>query len=613
MEVCHCMKKICEECGKEYEAKTSRQRFCPGPHKQVCVICGKEFEYTTTPREKPHTCCMQCKMEYMKRRNLEKYGVESVSQIPEIIEAKKRNKASSLEKIKATNLIKYGHEWAVQSPVVRAHLSEAQRSPEVRRKNQQTYQSKYGVDHIFKSREFRDKYHCDDVISTPEVKAKIRKTFQSIYGVDNASQVPGVAEKAQKTRESTMMKRYGTKHLFTSDSFVQHIKTDFGVDNVSQNPEVRSRVAKSTKCILACDGTIVESHYEKLVYDFCVRNHLNFIYQPVQIDYQYQGSRRTFIDFCIDGVLFEIKGGHLMHDMYEKVEVPISAKLEVYKKNHVVVITDKDASDMFGKPNSTESNGFKYENKCPNPLIGVDIELFKPNPDFPYREDRPHCFYDVRVDGQKSSHEAFYDEGIRWKMIMNRIQYSGGFIDGKQVLNALNITRTCKQPSWFSRTLAREILSKYSTSDTIVDCFAGWGAREQATHDLKKWYIGIDLNSDLVKWHHEQGRGDIALGDARTFRYDKECTIFICPPYSDPKTGRCFEDYNFDGFTERAKALTQCEWLKIVMDNCPNFKEAIMVCKIVDPGWEQYIVDTKKNKSHFGVNNEYVLVVPGRN
>lgn len=38
-----------------------------------------------------------------------------------------------------------------------------------------------------------------------------------------------------------------------------------------------------------------------------------------------------------------------------------------------------------------------------------------------------------------------------------------------------------------------------------------------------------------------------------------------------------------------------------------------MVCKIVDPGWEQYIVDTKKNKSHFGVNNEYGLVVPVRN
>lgn len=35
-----------------------------------------------------------------------------------------------------------------------------------------------------------------------------------------------------------------------------------------------------------------------------------------------------------------------------------------------------------------------------------------------------------------------------------------------------------------------------------------------------------------------------------------------------------------------------------------------MVCKIVDPGWEKYIVEVKENKSHFGLNKEYVLLVP---
>ena len=35
-----------------------------------------------------------------------------------------------------------------------------------------------------------------------------------------------------------------------------------------------------------------------------------------------------------------------------------------------------------------------------------------------------------------------------------------------------------------------------------------------------------------------------------------------------------------------------------------------MVCKIVDPGFEKYVVETKENKSHFGTNYEYVLRVP---
>lgn len=43
------------------------------------------------------------------------------------------------------------------------------------------------------------------------------------------------------------------------------------------------------------------------------------------------------------------------------------------------------------------------------------------------------------------------------------------------------------------------------------------------------------------------------------------------------------------------------------MKNIPNAREYVMVCKVVDEGWEKYIVGTKTNKSHFGANNEYIL------
>ena len=252
----------------------------------------------------------------------------------------------------------------------------------------------------------------------------------------------------------------------------------------------------------------------------------------------------------------------------------------------------------------------KYADKCPYPLIGVDISLFTDTPEFPYRKDRPKCFYDVSVDGKKSSYEAFYDESIRWNMILNRIQYSGGFIDSKEVLTALNVTRTCKQPSWFSKQRAIDIITKYCTSDVIVDSFAGWGARCQAAEILHKTYIGVDLNKELVEWHHANGRTNIQYKDARDLCYFGSCSVFICPPYSDPKTGRCFEDYNFEGFDESAKAMSQCDWLKVVMKNIPNANEYVMVCKIVDEGFEKYIVDTIHNRSHFGDNKEYILVIP---
>ena len=112
----------------------------------------------------------------------------------------------------------------------------------------------------------------------------------------------------------------------------------------------------------------------------------------------------------------------------------------------------------------------------------------------------------MRVDGKQSAYDAFYDAHIRWKMIINRIQYSGGFIDSRQVLNALNITRTCKQPSWFSQSLAERIISEYCTSNTIYDLAAGWGARYDAAKKLGKKYVGCDYNKALVDWHHELGR-----------------------------------------------------------------------------------------------------------
>lgn len=318
------------------------------------------------------------------------------------------------------------------------------------------------------------------------------------------------------------------------------------------------------------------------IYNFCTRN-----------DIVINNCDDNLVDFVIDNLKFAV-----LSNCELKIIVQDTEQLNLYKKNHIVIITEKSSSMLFGKPNSYQSNGFKYEKKCPNPLIGVDISLFD-NPQFPYRDDRPKCFYDVKVSGQLSSYQAFMNEKIRWKMIVNRILYSGGFIDNVQVLSALNISRTCKQPSWFSVSFAEHIIATYVTSNTIVDPFAGWGARCDAACKLHKNYIGVDANADLVDWHHSKNRNNISLGDAKTFKYDGECSVFICPPYRD------VEVY----FDSQDNDLSQCDWLKIVMQNVPNAKEYIMVCKVIDEGWEKYIVETKTNKSHFGTNNEYVICV----
>lgn len=571
--------------------------------------------------------------------NLRKYGVSSPMQLEEI---KQKQQDSLLEhfgvenpgqsseireKIERTNLERYGVSNPMQSSKIReksektllSHfgVTSPMKSDEIKQKVVKTNLEKYGVETPFKSLEIQnksaktnlEKYGSVYPSQNQEVKDKIRRTVEERYG-GFTLQSPELRKKV----ENTCIERYGTKHPIKNKQIlekrIQTTKTRYGVEYTSQLPETHKKASDSRKACIASNGVCVDSKYELIVYEFCLRNGIPFKYQPKQIEYEVEGvTHKTMIDFEIDGLLFEVKGGHLLHGCFEYAHVPINSKLDAYRKNHVIVITDDLGSDVFGKPESQESCGLKYSNVNPYPLIGLDIALFQKDIDFPFRQDRPECFYKVKVNGNKSCYDAFYDENIRWKMIKNRIKYTGGFINNKQVLKALNVTKNYKQPSWFPKSFAKRLISEYCTENIIVDPFAGWGTRCDAAFELQKQYIGIDLNEEAVSWHQAHGRVGIKYGDATTFTYDGKCSVLICPPYTDTSTNTVLEDYGYEKFNSKLKSFSQCDWLKIVMQNIPNASEYVMVCKIVDDGWEKFIVDTKVNKSHFGSNTEYVLCV----
>lgn len=623
---------------KEKVKKTCREKYGSDSYSQSDEFKQKAREAWKNKTQEE----LQERLDKSIATNQSRYGVDNGSQTEE-----------AKVKQKETNRKRYGKDWYRQTDECDNRIRETTkekygdeiyfRTDDYKNKFKKTCQSKYGVDHFTQSDGFKEnmkkslieKHGVSCIFQTEENKKKLIDTNRKKYGVDYALSSSVVQEKSK----NTMLEKYGVEYALQSDDlqnkahdgielkygvrnagqvdsirkkiqqtsksdecrqkFEDTMMSKFGVRNPAQSSELRRNAAISCKRSITCDGTYVDSSYEKIVYDFCVRNNLEFETQ-IPISYEFEGrEHKTFIDFKIDDVLFETKGHHLLEGVYDYAEniVPISVKLDVYKKNHVVIITDSLSRNLFGSPNSLESNGFNYQDKCPYPLIGVDIKLFD-NPIFPQRDDRPLLFYRVKVNNQMCSYDAFYDEKIRWKMIKNRIMYSGGFIDSNQILTAMNVSRVCKQPSWFSKSFAKEIISKYATSDVIVDTFAGWGMRHDASVDLHKTYIGCDLNEELVAWHRSKKR-NIKLGDAKQFKYNGECSVFICPPYQD------VEIY----FDDQDVGLTQCEWLQIVMNNIPNANEYIMVCKVVDEGWKNYIVDKKINRSHYGENAEYILVV----
>ena len=135
------------------------------------------------------------------------YGVKFPSQNKDIIEKQIQiltekyggvGTASpiTVEKIKQTNLEKYGTEWGWGSK-------------EVRDKSIQTWQANYGVDNPFAADEIkeqlkeinREKYGVDNVFASEEIKEKIKQTNLKKYGTEYPTQSKEIVNKIFITKK----------------------------------------------------------------------------------------------------------------------------------------------------------------------------------------------------------------------------------------------------------------------------------------------------------------------------------------------------------------------------------------------------------------------------
>ena len=178
----------------------------------VCIICGKPVKYTSGHYAK--FCSKECQYSDLGKKitkeikiksNLEKYGVEHTSQLKEVTDKRTKSRAEHvnkiqqhvreslykkygaydvmhiphiLQKIKDTNLKKYGVEFPLQQL--------KKENSEIYQKIKQTNIQKYGVDNPIKN----------DII-----KEKIKQTNIQKYGVDNPLKNKEIWKKSQDNRQ----------------------------------------------------------------------------------------------------------------------------------------------------------------------------------------------------------------------------------------------------------------------------------------------------------------------------------------------------------------------------------------------------------------------------
>ena len=249
---------------------------------------------------------------------LDKYGVEHPSQLDSV-----------KDKIKQTNVLRYGYECAAKSDIAKKHYKD-------------TCRRKYGVD---------SHNQLESVKQLKEV------TYINRYGVSNPNQSDDIIAKRIQTRiqrygsylnddilrkmQATCMDKYGVAHALQYPAFLEKYKqTCLAKYGVETNLQLTHEMA-----LYKYNDVLFDSSWEVAYYIWLMDNQIQFSYHPSPIKYEIDGKIHFYFpDFIVNGEYVELKGPHLINSMHELIN-PITKqvlyeKTQCLRDHNVKLITD---------------------------------------------------------------------------------------------------------------------------------------------------------------------------------------------------------------------------------------------------------------------------------
>ena len=166
-----------------------------------CDICGIEKKSTnnaynrylnSSPDNKYR--CVKCKSDMRLETMFIKYGSYSnVDKYKKTLEEKYGGHYNKLEefkdKIKNTNIRKYGHEYGSSSDMVKE---------KIKKSNLEKYGDEFYINTVSFKQNLIKNYGVDNPLKSDEIRLKVKKTTIERYGVDNISKLPEIKRKKEK-------------------------------------------------------------------------------------------------------------------------------------------------------------------------------------------------------------------------------------------------------------------------------------------------------------------------------------------------------------------------------------------------------------------------------
>ena len=210
------------------------------PH--LCNHCG--LNYTRLNTQFCSTSCANQnpeKMEKTRKNNLQKYGVENISQIEHVRESKRIHKADKVyvsKEIRVANIKKaFLQKYGVEHPM---------KTESVKNKMKTTNLERYGVECTLKSNSVRDKikttnlekYGYENPMSSSIIQEKARAAY-------NSRSLEDVIETREKTVKTNMHK-YGGISPLSNPEIKQKVKLTnlerYGCENPSSSEIVKRKI-----------------------------------------------------------------------------------------------------------------------------------------------------------------------------------------------------------------------------------------------------------------------------------------------------------------------------------------------------------------------------------
>ena len=505
-----------------------------------------------------------------------------------------------------TNEMRYGYKASFSNPDVQSKVHESLINKyggvglacqEIKDKATETNVKKYGAPNPlslntepYKKRNetVQKKYNVSNVFQDEQVKEKCKKAWINNYGVDN----PSKSEKVLDRIEKTNLKKYG-------------------VEWFSQTPEFAT--LRSTKFMY--DSKSFDSSWELAFYIYCIDNNKTITRPTKKFAYDYNGTTHYYHpDFEVDGKLYEIKGsqffkkdGTMQNPYNHELDGLFEAKHQCGLKNGVIFITNEDIKKYFNYVNSTYTKDFinLFKKNIPFPYPNVEL---KDKSDFGIIQHFHKSIYHANRHGKRCPYDAWFDKDLVLKSALNRLRYKKR-CKPSDILQGFNIAKIAPKVSVFSPKLAEQLINRYiPNADIIFDPFSGFSGRMLGAFNCGKQYFGFDINEDHVRESNEiieykkigdmcsVELKDILSSKTKDYTYLRGTALFTCPPYNNKEQWGCNEQYkNCD------------EWIDLCIEKYKVDKYLFVVDKTEK--YSDKIVEVIHNKSHFGCNDELVLLI----